>query len=61
MHDKLPDCGTFRLFNAINEFNQEALHIEIELTLPSARVIKALERIIALRETPAAISCNTSP
>jgi putative transposase len=40
MHDQLQDGRSFRLFNLIDDFNREALAIEIDLSLPSARVIR---------------------
>ena len=36
MHDQLQDGRSFRLFNLIDDFNREALAIEIDLSLPSA-------------------------
>jgi len=41
-------CGRrFRTFNVVDDFNREALAIEIDLSLPSQRVIRVLERIVA--------------
>ena len=43
-------CGRrFRTFNAVEDFNREALAIEIDLNLPAARVVRVLERAIAWR------------
>jgi len=39
MHDKLEDCRNLRLFNVIDDFNREALGIEVDFSLPSERVI----------------------
>ena len=58
MHDQLEDGRCFRLFNVIDDFNREALGIEIDFSLPAARVIRALEQIIEWRGKPAAIRCD---
>jgi len=49
MHDQLEDGRCFRLFNVIDDFNREALGIEIDFSLPAERVIRALEQIIEWR------------
>lgn len=46
MHDQLKDGRSIRLLNVIDDFNREALGIEIDVSLPSARVMRALEQII---------------
>jgi putative transposase len=41
-------CGRrFRTFNVVDDYNREALAIEIDLSLPAPRVIQVLERIVA--------------
>ena len=49
MHDPLTDGRTFRLFNIIDDFNREALGIEVDFSLPSERVIRSLDQIIEWR------------
>jgi len=49
MHDQLSDGRSFRLFNVLDDFNREGLGIEVDLSLPSARVIRALDQIIEWR------------
>lgn len=61
MHDQLSDGRSFRLFNVLDDFNREGLGIEVDLSLPSARVIRALEQIIAWRGKPVAIRCDNGP
>ena len=46
MHDQLQDGRNFRLFNVIDDFNREALGIEVDFSLPSERVIRALNQIM---------------
>ena len=61
MHDQLTCGRSFRLLNAIDDFNREALSIEIDFSLPSERVIRALEQIIEWRGKPLAIRCDNGP
>src|SRR5574343_1336312 len=61
MHDQLEDGRCFRLFNVIDDFNREALGIEIDFSLPAERVIRALEQIIEWRGKPGAIRCDNGP
>ncbi|GAA6139741.1 hypothetical protein NBRC116583_34880 [Arenicella sp. 4NH20-0111] len=51
----------FRTFNVINDYNREGLTIEIGLSLPSSRVIRALDQVIEWRGKPAAIRCDNGP
>jgi putative transposase len=44
--------------NVIDDFNREALGIEIDFSLPSERVIRALEQIMEWRGKPLAIRCD---
>jgi putative transposase len=39
--------------NLIDDFNREALGIEVDFSLPSERVIRSLDQIIAWRGSPA--------
>lgn len=61
MHDQLADGRSIRLLNVIDDFNREALGIEIDFSLPSARVIRALNQIIEWRGKPLAIRCDNGP
>lgn len=61
MIDSLTDGRTLRTFNVLDDYNREGLGIEVDQSLPSARVIKALERIIEWRGKPAAIRCDNGP
>lgn len=61
MHDALGDGRPFRLFNVLDDFNREGLAIEVDLSLPSARVIRALEQIIEWRGRPKVIRCDNGP
>lgn len=61
MHDQLADGRSIRLFNVIDDFNREALAIEVDFSLPSARVVRALDQIIEWRGKPRAIRCDNGP
>jgi len=64
MHDQLEDGRSYRLFNVIDDFNREGLAIEVDFSLPSERVIRALEQIIEWRGEPVAVivvSANEDP
>lgn len=61
MHDQLKDGRSIQLLNVIDDFNREALGIEIDFSLPSARVIRALEQIIGWRGKPLVIRCDKGP
>jgi putative transposase len=61
MSDKLVDGRKLRLFNVMDDFNRESLAIEIDMSLPSLRVIRVLERLIAEQGCPANIPCDNGP
>ena len=61
MHDQLSDGRSVRLFNVIDDFNREALCIEVDFSLPASRVKRALEQVIAWRGKPAMIRCDNGP
>ncbi|KAF0811956.1 hypothetical protein IGB42_03498 [Andreprevotia sp. IGB-42] len=61
MHDQLADGRSFRLFNVIDDFNREALAMEVDLSLPAERVVRALDQVIEWRGTPDAIRSDNGP
>lgn len=61
MHDQLEDGRSYRLFNVIDDYNREDLGIEVDLSLPSERVIRALNQIIEWRGKPMQIRCDNGP
>lgn len=60
MHEQLENGKSFRLFNVIDDFNREALGIEVDFSMPSERVIRCLEQIIS-RGHRRAIRCDNRP
>lgn len=61
MHDGLVDGKSYRLLNVIDDYNREGLGMEVDLSLPAERVIRALERIIEWRGKPKTIRCDNGP
>jgi putative transposase len=61
MQDSLWNGRKFRTFNVIDDFNREALGIEIDHSLPTARVIRALEQIFEYRGKPGRIRMDNGP
>ena len=59
MHDQLETGRSIRLLNVIDDFNREALAIEIDFSLSSLRVIRTLEQIISWRGKSRVIRCTT--
>lgn len=55
-------CGRrFRTFNVVDDFNREALAIEVDLSLPAQRVICVLDRIVAWRGYPQQLRMDNGP
>lgn len=61
MSDALSDGRTLRTFNVIDDYSREALGLEVDLSLPSERVIRSLEQIIEWRGKPSAIRSDNGP
>ncbi len=55
-------CGRkFRTFNMVDDFNREALAIEIDLNLPAQRIIRVMDRIAAWRGYPLKLRMDNGP
>ena len=61
MSDALSDGRKLRTFNVLDDYNRECLAVEVDRSLPSLRVIRALEQIIEWRGKPAALRCDNGP
>ncbi len=61
MADQLTNGRTFRTFNVLDDFNREGLGIDVDISLPSERVARALDQIIGWRGKPRKIRCDNGP
>jgi len=61
MSDALYHGSRFRTFNLIDDFNREALAIEIDTSLCAERIIRVLERLKTERELPHMIRVDNGP
>ena len=61
MSDSFTDSRKFRLLNVIDDFNRESLAVEVDTSLPSLRVIRVLEALLASKGKPANIRCDNGP
>lgn len=60
-HDVLACGRRFRTFNVVDDFNREAFTIEIDLNIPSQRVVRVLDRIVANRGYPLKMRMDNGP
>lgn len=61
MSDSLLSGRKFRVLNLLDDFNREALTIEVDTSLRAERVIRSLEQIIQWRGTPQRIRVDNGP
>ena len=61
MQDELSNGKRIRLLNIMDDYNREGLGIEIDFSLPSQRVIRALEQIMEWRGKPNVLRCDNGP
>lgn len=61
MSDSLTSGRTFRTFNLVDDFNREALWIEVDTSLPAQRVIRVLDQVAAERGYPQVIRSDNGP
>jgi putative transposase len=60
-HDGLASGRTFRTLNLIDRFSRECLAIEADTSLPAARVVRVLERVIGAAGKPESIRIDNRP
>jgi putative transposase len=61
MHDTLADGRTFRVLNIVDDCTRECLAIEVDRSLPGARVVRVLERLAATVGLPTRIVLDNGP
>lgn len=61
MHDTLADGRTFRVLNIVDDCTRECLAIEVDRSLPGARVVRVLERLAAAIGVPKRIVLDNGP
>lgn len=61
MADSLWNGRTFRLLNIVDDFNREVIHIEADISLPTARLIRCLEMLKVTRGLPQMIRVDNGP
>ena len=61
MADQLGDGRSSRTLNVLDDFNREGLGIEVDFSLPAARVVRTLDQIIEWRGKPMGIRVDNGP
>ena len=55
-------CGrSFRTFNILDDFNREAIHIEVDTSITSARLVRIFERNAQERPLPQVLRTDNGP
>jgi len=61
MTDTLTTGRRFRTFNVLDDFNREGLAIEVDVSLPGARISRVLDHIAEQRGYPNYVRCDNGP
>jgi putative transposase len=61
MHDSLVNGRTIRTLNIIDEFNREGLWIEVDTSIPAARVVRVLDMLGLWRGYPKQLRLDNGP
>jgi putative transposase len=61
MRDTLADGRAFRALNIVDDFTRECVAIEVDRSLPGARVVRVLERLQATMTLPRIIVVDNGP
>ena len=61
MHDSLANGRTIRTLNIIDDFNREGLWIEVDTSIPSARVVRVLDMLALWRGYPRQLRIDNGP
>ena len=61
MGDTLYSARRYRIFNVIDEGHREALAIDVDVSLPSERVVTVLDQLVTMHGTPRRLRCDNGP
>lgn len=61
MGDTLYSARRYRIFKVIDEGNREALAIDVDVSLPSERVVAVLDQLATIHGAPRRIRCDNGP
>lgn len=61
MRDTLADGRVFRTLNIVDDYTRECLAVEVDTSLPGARVVRVLERLAAVGRRPLHIVVDNGP
>jgi putative transposase len=61
VHALLADRRRFRTFNVVDAFTRECLAIEVDTSLPSARVIRVLDKLVWAYGLPMSLRVDNGP
>jgi putative transposase len=61
MSDSLSTGRAIRTLNILDDYNREALWIEVDTSLPAERVVRVLENLLLWRTTPKQIRMDNGP
>jgi putative transposase len=61
MRDTLADGRVFRTLNIVDDYTRECLAIEVDTSLPGARVVRALERLARAGRQPTHLVVDNGP
>ena len=61
MHDSLSSGQRFRTFNVVDDYSRECLAIEVDTSLPAARILRVLDRVAAWRGYPEKLRMDNGP
>jgi len=59
--DALAHGRSFRTFNLIDDYNREALRIEVDVSMTAARVLRVLEQVASIRGLPEQLRVDHGP
>ena len=61
MSDALACGRAFRTFNIVDDFNRELVHMEVDTSITSARLVRIFEQIQSQRQLPQVLRIDNGP